>query len=57
MDSQGAGGKAPAASSRGRRALGWLTGPVKLVAVVVGVVGSVVALMSLVGRFRRIVAF
>lgn len=51
MESMGAGQPTPAAASRDRRALGWLTGPVKLVAVVVGVLGSVVALMSLVGLF------
>lgn len=49
MDSKGAGQPTQTASPRNRRALGWLTGPVKLVAVVVGVVGSVVALMSVVG--------
>lgn len=49
MDSQGA-GQGPS-RELGADALGWLTGPVKLVAVVVGVVGSVVALMSLVGRW------
>jgi serine protease Do len=39
----------PATTSRDRSTLAWLTGPVKLVALAVGAMVSVVALMSLVG--------
>lgn len=51
MDDEGAGRKVLATNRADRPALRWLTGPVKLVAIAVGAVVSVVALMSLVGLF------
>jgi len=47
MDSKGVGGRE--AASPKRRALGWLTGPVKLLAVIIGAVGSSIALSCAVG--------